>query len=38
MGPKPRLILAHLNAEAPRLGSPEVTMEDSLSAFVSRES
>src|SRR6185437_13215155 len=35
-GPKPRLILAHLNAEALRLGSPEVTMEDSLSAFVKR--
>jgi hypothetical protein len=35
-GPKPRLILAHLNAEALRLDSPEITIEDSLSAFVKR--
>ncbi len=35
-GPKPRLILAHLNAEALRLGSPEITIDDSLSAFVKR--
>jgi Plasmid encoded RepA protein len=35
-GPKPRLILAHLNAEALRLGSPEIAIEDSLSAFVKR--
>ena len=35
-GPKPRLILAHLNAEAKRTGSPEVEIEDSLTAFVKR--
>jgi hypothetical protein len=35
-GPKPRLILAHLNAEAIRTGSPMVEVEDSLSAFVQR--
>jgi Plasmid encoded RepA protein len=35
-GPKPRLILAHLNAEALRLDSPEVAIDDSLSAFVKR--
>jgi hypothetical protein len=35
-GPKPRLILAHLNAEALRLDSPEVTVANSLSAFVKR--
>jgi hypothetical protein len=35
-GPKPRLILAHLNAEALRLGSPEIAVQDSLSAFVKR--
>ena len=35
-GPKPRLILAHLNAEALRLGSPEIEIDDSLSAFVKR--
>ena len=35
-GPKPRLILAHLNAEALRLGSPEIAIDDSLSAFVKR--
>jgi hypothetical protein len=35
-GPKPRLILAHLNAEALRLDSPVITVEDSLSAFVKR--
>lgn len=35
-GPKPRLILAHLNAEALRLDSPEITIDDSLSAFVKR--
>jgi hypothetical protein len=35
-GPKPRLILAHLNAEALRLDSPEIALEDSLSAFVKR--
>src|SRR5690349_9916598 len=35
-GPKPRLILAHLNAEALRLDSPEIVIEDSLSAFVKR--
>jgi Plasmid encoded RepA protein len=35
-GPKPRLVLAHLNAEALRLGSPEIAVGDSLSAFVKR--
>jgi len=35
-GPKPRLILAYLNAEALRTGSPVVEVEDSLSAFVKR--
>jgi hypothetical protein len=35
-GPKPRLILAHLNAEALRTGSPEIEVEDTLSAFVRR--
>jgi Plasmid encoded RepA protein len=35
-GPKPRLILVHLNAEALRGGSPVVEVEDSLSAFVHR--
>ena len=34
-GPKPRLILAYLNAEALRTGSPEIEVEDSLTAFVS---
>lgn len=35
-GTKPRLILAHLNAEALRQGSPEIDIEGSLSAFVRR--
>ena len=35
-GTKPRLILAHLNAEALRQGSPEIEVEASLSAFVKR--
>ncbi|HTV30944.1 MAG TPA: replication protein RepA [Xanthobacteraceae bacterium] len=35
-GTKPRLILAHLNAEALRQGSPEIEIESSLSAFVKR--
>jgi hypothetical protein len=35
-GPKPRLILAHLNAEAIRTRSPTVEVEGSLSAFVQR--
>ena len=35
-GPKPRLILAHLNAEALRTGSPVVHVEVSLTAFVRR--
>jgi hypothetical protein len=33
---KPRLILAHLNAEALRRGSPDIEIEASLSAFVKR--
>ncbi len=35
-GTKPRLILAHLNAEALRQGSPEIEIDDSLSRFVRR--
>jgi hypothetical protein len=35
-GPKPRLILAHLNAEALRQGRPIIEVEDSLTAFVRR--
>jgi len=35
-GAKPRLILAHLNAEALRTGSPVIEVEDSLTAFVKR--
>jgi hypothetical protein len=35
-GPKPRLILAHLNTEALRTGSPEIDVGDSLTAFVER--
>ena len=35
-GTKPRLILAHLNAEAIKTASPLIEMEDSLTAFVKR--
>jgi hypothetical protein len=35
-GAKPRLILAHLNAEALRQKSPAIEVESSLSAFVKR--
>jgi hypothetical protein len=35
-GPKPRLVLAHLNAEALRANSPEIEIENSLTAFVKR--
>jgi len=35
-GTKPRLILAHLNAEALRQDSPVIEVESSLSAFVKR--
>src|SRR4051812_35886933 len=35
-GPKPRLILAHLNAEALRTGSPVIQVEASLTGFVRR--
>jgi hypothetical protein len=35
-GAKPRLILAHLNAEALRLCSPEIAIDNSLTAFVKR--
>ena len=35
-GPRPRLILAHLNAEALRTGSPVIEMDGSLTAFVRR--
>jgi hypothetical protein len=33
-GPKPRLLLAHLNAEAIKQKSPEIEVERSLTAFV----
>lgn len=35
-GPKPRLVLFYLNAEALRTRSPTVEVEDSLTAFVKR--
>jgi hypothetical protein len=35
-GPKPRLVLYHLNAEALRTQSPMIELEDSLTAFVKR--
>ncbi len=35
-GPKPRLVLAHINAEALRTGSPDIEIEESLTAFVKR--
>jgi hypothetical protein len=35
-GPKPRLVLYHLNAEALRTRSPDIELEDSLTAFVKR--
>jgi hypothetical protein len=35
-GPKPRLVLYHLNAEALRTQSPQLELEDSLTAFVKR--
>jgi len=35
-GPKARLILAHLNTEALKTGSPEIEVERSLTAFVRR--
>src|SRR5450755_1341020 len=35
-GPKPRLVLYHLNAEALRTRSPVIELGDSLSAFVKR--
>ena len=35
-GPKPRLILAHLNAQAIKTGSPMIEVEDSLTAFSKR--
>jgi hypothetical protein len=35
-GPKPRLVLYHLNAEALRTQSPVIELEDSLTAFVKR--
>src|SRR5262245_29702387 len=35
-GPKPRLVLCHLNAEALRTQTPIVHLEDSLTAFVRR--
>lgn len=35
-GPKARLILIHLNSEAIKTGSPEIEVEDSMTAFVKR--
>ena len=35
-GPKPRLILFHLNAEALRQGSPLIEVDESLTGFVKR--
>ena len=35
-GPKPRLVLYHLNAEALRTQSSKIELEDSLTAFVKR--
>lgn len=35
-GPKPRLVMYHLNAEALRTQSPMLELEDSLTAFVKR--
>jgi hypothetical protein len=35
-GPKPRLILAHLNAQALRQQSPEIEVDRSLTAFAKR--
>ena len=35
-GPKPRLVLYHLNAEALRTQSPVLELEDNLTAFVKR--
>jgi hypothetical protein len=35
-GPKTRLILAHVNAEALRTSSPDIEVADSLTAFVKR--
>ena len=35
-GPKPRLVLYHLNAESLRTQSPMIELEDSLTAFVKR--
>ena len=35
-GPKPRIALYHLNAQAVKTQSPEIEVEDSLTAFVKR--
>ena len=35
-GPKPRLILSHLNAEALKQGSPVIEIEQTMTAFVRR--
>jgi hypothetical protein len=35
-GPKVRLVLHHLNTEALKTGSPEIEVEDSMTAFISR--
>ena len=35
-GPKPRLILSHLNAEALKQGSPVIEVEETMTAFIRR--
>ena len=35
-GPKPRLVLSHLNAEALKQGSPVIEVEETMTAFVRR--
>ena len=35
-GPKPRLILSHLNAEALKQGSPVIKIEETMTAFIRR--
>ena len=35
-GPKPRLILSHLNAEALKQGSPVIEIEETMTAFIRR--
>lgn len=35
-GPKPRMVLAHINTQALKSNSPEIEIEDTLTAFVKR--